>query len=230
MDASQRNFAPIRRATRMLAGMLVALVIAAGCTDERKIDVAARINPGKMATMTTKNISTLISDSGIVQYKIVAPLWQVWEEADTPYWSFPQGIYLQKYDPYFKVIATVAADSAKFFKNQKLWRLDGRVELTQVPKTLFQTEQLFWDQRRGVLYSDSFIHIETETHVLEGMGFESDERLRSYRVLDPQGIFPINSRDISGPGDQSMQPALNSAPTGGPGAVPPPGSSGSEHP
>lgn len=224
MDASHHHFASIRRATRMLAGMLVALVIAAACTEERKIDVASRINPKKMATMTTKNISTLISDSGIVQYKIVAPLWQVWEEVDTPYWSFPQGIFLQKFDPYFKVIATVAADSAKFFKNQKLWRLDGRVELTQLPKTLFQTQQLFWDQRRGVLYSDSFIHIETETHVLEGMGFESDERLRSYRVLDPQGIFPINSRDISGPGAPSMQPTLNSTSSEGSAAVPPQGS------
>lgn len=193
-------------ATRMLAGIFVALVVASGCTEEKKIDVASRINPKRMATMTTKNISTLISDSGVVQYKIVAPLWEVWEEVDTPYWSFPKGLYLQKYDPYFKVIATVAADSARFFKNQKLWRLDGRVELTQVPKGLFQTQQLFWDQRRGVLYSDSFIHIETETHVLEGMGFESDEKLTSYRVIDPQGIFPINSQEVMTPGASGATP------------------------
>lgn len=187
-----------RAATNMLMVLLVALVIGSGCTEERKIDIASRLNPKRMATMTTKNISTLISDSGIVQYKIVAPLWEVWEELDTPYWSFPKGIYLQKYDPYFKVIATVAADSARFFKNQKIWKLDGRVELTQAPQGLFQTEQLFWDQRRQVLYSDSFIHIETETHVLEGIGFESDEQLRSYRVIKPQGIFPLNSDNVTG--------------------------------
>lgn len=186
----------LRNATNLLAGLMVALIVASGCTEERKVDVAGKINTKGMPTMATKNISTLISDSGVVQYKIVAPLWKVFEECDTPYWSFPNGLYLEKFDPYFKVIATVAADSAKFFKDQKLWRLDGRVELTQVPKTLFQTEQLFWDQRKQILYSDSFIHIETETHVLEGIGFESDEKLRSYRVIDPQGIFPVNSKDI----------------------------------
>ncbi|MDE6007542.1 MAG: LPS export ABC transporter periplasmic protein LptC [Muribaculaceae bacterium] len=196
---TRHNNRSLRRATDMLVAMMLALIVASACTEERKVDVAGKINPKGMPTMATRNISTLISDSGIVQYKIVAPLWKVFEESDTPYWSFPMGLYLEKFDPYFKVIATVAADSAKFFKNQKLWRLDGRVELTQVPKTLFQTEQLFWDQQRGILYSDSFIHIETETHVLEGIGFESDEKLRSYRVIHPQGIFPINSDHVQNP-------------------------------
>ncbi len=211
----------MRGATRAMIAAFVALVVAGGCREEHKLDVASRINPRKMATMTTRNISTLISDSGIVQYKIVAPLWQVWEEADTPYWSFPDGIYLQKYDPYFQVIATVAADSAKFFKNLKLWRLDGRVELTQVPQGLFQTEQLFWDQRRGVLYSDSFIHIETQTHVLEGMGFESDEQLRSYRVIDPQGIFPLNSDKVVSGGGGEAPGSPQAAPPSMSGTMPP---------
>lgn len=171
-------------------------MVAAGCREERKIDVASKLNPGKMATMTTHNVATFISDSGVVQYKVVAPIWQVFEEVDTPYWSFPQGLYLQKYDPYFQVVATVAADSARFFSQQKLWRLDGHVEMTKVPKDLFQTAQLFWDQRRGRIYSDSFIHIETPTHVLEGLGFESDERLTSYRIIKPQGIFPVNEEKI----------------------------------
>lgn len=203
----------MKRSVYMLIGLIVWLAVASGCTDERKIDVAARINPRNMATMTTKNVATFISDSGVVQYKVVAPLWKVYEEADTPYWSFPHGLYLQKFDPYFHVIASVAADSARFFSDMKIWRLDGHVELTKAPKDLFQTAQLFWDQRRGKIYSDSFIHIETETHVLEGYGFESDERLSSYRIIRPQGIFPVNSQDFGAGGAQgSAAPETPSAP------------------
>lgn len=172
--------------------LLVTLMLASGCREEGKLDVASKINPAGMPTMTTNNVSTLISDSGVVQYKIVAPTWKVYEEVDTPYWLFPEGLYLQKYDPYFQVIATVAADSARFFSKQKIWRLDGHVEMTKAPSDLFQTSQLFWDQNSRKIYSDSFIHIETPTHVLEGIGFESDDRLSSYRVIKPQGIFPFN--------------------------------------
>ncbi len=177
---------------RILTALMVFILLLAACREERKVDVAAGLNPEKMATMTTKNISTLISDSGVIQYKIVAPLWQVFDEADTPYWHFPKGLFLQKYDPYFQVVATVAADSAKFFKNELLWRLEGHVEMTKVPKDLFLSERVFWDQRHGRIYSDTFIHIENATHVLEGTGFISNENLTEYRILNPEGIFPVN--------------------------------------
>lgn len=172
--------------------MLTLLIIAA-CTRERKIDVAASLNPARMPSMTTKNVNTLISDSGIIQYKVVSPLWEIYNEADTPYWYFPQGLYLQKYDPYFQVIATVAADSARYFTNQRLWKLEGHVEMTKVPKDLFLSERIFWDQRRQEIYSDTFIHIENSTHVLEGTGFVSNDRLTKYRILNPEGIFPVGN-------------------------------------
>lgn len=180
----------------LLPVAFVLLILSVACREEKKVDVAAGLNPARMATMTTKNISTLISDSGVIQYKIVAPLWQVFDEVDTPYWFFPKGLYLQKYDPYFQVIATVAADSARYFKNQRLWRLDGHVEMTKMPKDLFLSERVFWDQRQGRIYSDTFIHIENATHVLEGTGFVSNENLTQYRILNPEGIFPVNRDSI----------------------------------
>lgn len=190
----------------VLVMILSFLIIAVACKEEKKVDVAATLNPKKMATMTTKNVSTVISDSGVVQYKIVSPLWKVYDQVDTPYWVFPEGLYLQKYNKDFKVIATVAADSARYFKDKKLWKLMGRVELTKAPKDLFQSQELYWDQNAGKLYSDSFIHIETATHVLEGMGFVSNEKLTEYRVVKPMGIFPINKDDVTGAGGAVSAP------------------------
>lgn len=169
------------------------VLLAVACREEKKVDVVAGINPAKMPTMTTRNISTLISDSGVIQYKIVAPLWRVYEELDTPYWDFPEGIYLRKYDPHFQVVATVAADSAKFYKNQKLWVLEGHVELTKVPKDLFLSQRIYWDQHLGKIYSDTFVHIENSTHVIEGTGFESNQNLTQYRILKPNAIIPTKS-------------------------------------
>lgn len=179
------------------SGLAVALVLStalvlSGCKEDGKLGVASRIDPKKMPSMSTVNVSTLISDSGITQYKIVSPLWNVYDEVDTPYWNFPKGIYLQKFDRDFNVIASVAADSAKFFRMQNLWKLDGNVELKKEPGELFLTQQLFWDQRRNRLYSDSFIHIETPDRMLEGLGFESNDRLTKYSIRRPTGIFPVS--------------------------------------
>lgn len=175
-----------------VAATLAAVILSGGCKEDGKLGVAGKIDPKTMPSMSTVNVATLISDSGITQYKIVSPLWNVYDEVDTPYWNFPKGIYLQKYDRKFNVIASVAADSARFFRMLNLWRLDGHVELKKEPGELFMTQQLFWDQRRNRLYSDSFIHIETPDRMLEGIGFESNDRLTKYTIKHPTGIFPVN--------------------------------------
>ncbi len=185
------------RKTGLSMAFATALAIIIGsCTKESKVDISRNLKPENMPSMVTHNISTLISDSGVTQYKIVAPVWYVYDEVDTPYWLFPEGLYLQKYDPNFNVIATVAADSARFFKIQKLWKLEGNVEMTKAPKDLFLSERVFWDQRKARLYSDTFIHIENATHILEGTGFESNERLTQYRILHPTGIFPVERDNL----------------------------------
>ncbi|MDE5841205.1 MAG: LPS export ABC transporter periplasmic protein LptC [Muribaculaceae bacterium] len=187
-----KRYVSYGRFSGVAAVVSFAVMMLFGCKDDGKLGVASRIDPKKMPTMTTVNVSTLISDSGITQYKIVSPLWNVYDEVDTPYWNFPKGIYLQKYDKAFNVIASVAADSAKFFRMLNLWKLDGNVELKKEPGELFLTQQLFWDQRRNRLYSDSFIHIETPDRMLEGHGFESNDRLTKYTIRRPTGIFPVD--------------------------------------
>ncbi|MBD5217922.1 MAG: LPS export ABC transporter periplasmic protein LptC [Bacteroidales bacterium] len=176
--------------------LLMVLILAVACSNESKVSVASRLNPKKMPTMSTKNVATFISDSGIIQYKLVSPAWYVYNEADTPYWHFPKGIYLRKYDRAFKVVSSVAADSAHYLSREKLWRLDGHVEIHNGTDELFLTNQLFWDERRHKLYSDSFIHIETATHILEGKGFVSNERLTAYSIVKPTGVFPVNQQQI----------------------------------
>lgn len=185
----------MRRFPFVLIILFLGHILFWSCKEEKKVDISHGLDSSVMPTMSTRNISTLISDSGITQYKIISPLWNIYDEATEPYWHFPEGLYLQKYDKDYQVIATVAADSAKYFKNLRLWRLEGEVEMTKYPDELFLSPRVFWDQRKQELYSDTFIHIENATHVIEGTGFESDESLNRYRILHPNGIFPINKEE-----------------------------------
>lgn len=195
-----------------MAGAVVSIPFA-GCRQERKIDMASSLKPEGMPTMKTRNVSTLISDSGNPKYKIVAPVWYVYDEVDTPYWSFPEGLYLQQVDRNLHQVASVACDSARYLSRRQLWCLYGNVEMRKKPKDLFLSHRLFWDQKAHMIYSDTFMHIETATHVLEGTGFESNESMTSYRVLKPTGIFPVDRSEFSGP-------APRSAPGTPPGTLP----------
>lgn len=141
-------------------------------------------------TMVTDSVNSFVSDSGITRYHLVAPTWLMFDEADEPFWLFPEGMDLEQFDDHMTVNATVTADTARYFSRLKLWRLDGNVRLRNLNGDKFLTEQLFWDQREHKVYSDSFIHIERAERVLEGYGFTSNEEITAYTIRRPTGIFP----------------------------------------
>lgn len=187
----------------VMASLLLATIVVGGCKEERKLDVASKINPKKMPTLSTRNVSSLISDSGVTKYKILTPLWNIYSEENNPYWNFPEGVYLRQVDKNMKVVAVIAADSAKYYTAKRLWELRGNVEIDQKGKTYFATQRVFFDDRNQRIYSDTFIHIETPTQILEGMGFEANQDLTQYTVLRPTGMFPIEQNTGSHTVDSS---------------------------
>lgn len=194
-----RGRGDVRRCLLMLSlpmMLLLTAIVGAGCTEEAKVGVDNDVENLKIPTMSTRNVSTLISDSGRTQYRIVAPLWEVYDYVEEPYWRFPEGLYLRKFDRQMRVIATIAADSATYFSAKKLWRLDGRVEVTKEPREVFLSQQVFWDQNKGIVYSDSFIHIENATHAMEGYGFTAKQDFSGYRITRPLGVFPVDREKL----------------------------------
>lgn len=167
-----------------------AMLTATSCDDEKKEVISGKADPETTPTMTTRDVITLVSDSGITRYKITTPLWLMFEEASEPTWRFPEGVHLEKFNAALKPEATIDCDSATYFKNQQLWRLDGYVNIRNTLGEKFLTNQLYWNQRQQKIYSDSFIHIERQGKVIEGYGFESNERMTRYNVLRVSGIFP----------------------------------------
>lgn len=185
-----------------VAGAAVAVcswpMTACGGDDHR--EYTANVDPEQVATMTTTDVSTLISDSGITRYRVVTPLWLVYDEARESRWRFPSGLHLERFDDFFNREATVDCDSATYFKVKQLWRLDGHVRVTNMASDRFLTSQLFWDQRRGKVYSDSFIRIERSDRIMEGYGFESNNSMTDFRVRNVSAILPVQQFT---PGDQS---------------------------
>lgn len=171
----------------------VAALTLSACRDDAPTGVTRNIDPEVTPTMVTRDVETLISDSGITRYRIVSPLWLIYDEATVPRWRFPKSLHLEKYDDFLHRIATIDCDSATYYKSRQLWQLDGNVRIQNVGNEKFLTRQLFWDQRNHTVYSDSFIHIERPDRTLEGYGFTADERLTSYEIRRVSGIFPAKT-------------------------------------
>lgn len=189
-------------AAALVAAAAMSTTVTTSCKDDSSLDTADVDTSVVIPTMLTRDVETLISDSGVTRYRIVTPIWYVYDEVEEPYWRFPEGLNLDKYDNFFRTEATVRADSAIYLKRKQTWQLDGNVSISNVMNEKFLTQQLFWDQRTHKLYSDSFIHIERTDRVLEGYGFESNEQLTRYTIKKVSGIFPASEFKSKGRQDE----------------------------
>ena len=169
----------------------VMFVLFPACSGKDKKLAEAISENDTLPSMKSLGVTTLISDSGITRYKIVAEEWLIHDKKNPPYWAFEKGVYLEKFDTLFRVDASIKADTAYYHEKKKLWELRGHVQILSQRGDRFQTDLLFWDEKKEKVYSDKFIQIEQEDKVIKGYGFESNQDLSEYEIKNTTGIFTI---------------------------------------
>lgn len=189
MQKSASHIASMRLLPLLIVA-ISAIISSSSCKDEKKNFVDDIENATETPTMLTRNVETFISDSGVTRYRITADIWYVYDEAKEPRWTFPKGLFLEQFDNDFRQNSKVNCDSAIYFSDKKLWRLDGDVVMVNVARDSFLTKQLFWDQRTKRIYSDTaFIRIVSKDRTIEGYGFSSNEQMTDYSINRPTAIF-----------------------------------------
>jgi LPS export ABC transporter protein LptC len=142
--------------------------------------------------MQTVGVTSLVSDSGITRYRIETEEWLIYDKKKPPYWAFEKGIYLEKFDSLFNVDASVKADTAYYYNEQKLWKLMGNVHIQNLKGEQFDTELLYWNQTAEKIYSEKSIRIEQIDKIIVGRGFSSNQQMTAYTINDIEGIFYVN--------------------------------------
>ena len=182
--------------TGMVVVMLL-LLLTIACSSEKKEIVDVAFDPEKTYTMKATEVNSLVSDSGLTRYRLNAKEWLVFDKAKDPYWYFPEGIYVEKFDTLFQTEASIKADTAFYFSKRELWRLVGNVKVESLQGGKFDTSELFWNQKEGKVYSDKYIRIEQEDKIITGVGFESNQEMTQYKIFNSKGTFPVSESKAS---------------------------------
>jgi LPS export ABC transporter protein LptC len=171
--------------------VVVVLFFTVSCTNKEVEKIGAVVDRSAMPRLRANEITTVISDSGITRYRISTPEWDVYDKASQPYWEFPVGINVEKFDENLKVDANIHSNYAKYLENEELWILRGKVKMMNIKGELFETERLYWNQREQKIYSDTLVKITQATHIINALGFESNQQMTQYVFKSTKGIFPV---------------------------------------
>ena len=168
---------------------LFTLLLFVACTEAVEHTAPAVRDRDSVAMMRSYGVNTLISDSGVIKYRIVTEEWFVNMAKKPSRWEFMKGVFFEQFDEKFHVEGYIQADTAWYFDQEKLWKLRGRVRIRNVNGLVYTSEELYWDGIRHEFYSNVFSKVVTPERTLQGTYFLSDEHMRHYTVSNSKGSF-----------------------------------------
>lgn len=170
------------------------------CGKEAVPSAAAIQNRDSLPILVTDGVSKLISDSGVIRYKVISEEWKVYDKTQPPRQEFMKGVILERFDEKFKVNLFVTCDTAYCYNNN-LWELRGRVFVKNYEtKTVFRTEELFWNMGEHRFYSNKYMYIKMPDRELEGNSFFANEQLTKYDIRQSRGFMPKPKESTTTPG------------------------------
>ena len=178
-----------KRVFRIAAAIFVAAICLLSCANNE--DTVPAIERSKRPSLHALDVQTLVSDSGVVRYRVNTKEWFIYDKAEEPYWDFPSGLRLERFDPQKNVDAEIQSQYAIYKTEPKLWDLRDSVKAVNLEGEQFECDQLFWDEKAERVYSNGRIKITQKDRVIYGKGFDSNQTLTKYTIKSPEGIFPI---------------------------------------
>lgn len=181
---------PTRSHLWLFVGVICMLLMFFSSCDKQKEHTAPAIRErDSVSTMRTFGVNTLISDSGVIKYRIVTECWEVNEVRNPSRWIFEKGLFLEQFDEKFHINSYIQCDTAYYYDKRRLWELRSRVRILTKDGLRFSSEQLYWDESNHELYSHVFSKLITPERTLQGSYFRSDERMTKYVVSNTKGSF-----------------------------------------
>lgn len=173
-------------------GLIIVIVLFTSCDNRKKVFAPAITMRDSLAVMTTYDVNTLISDSGIIRFRMKAPLWLIYDKRHPSFWAFEKGFYVEQFDSLFHISASIKSDTAYFYDQERLWRLRGHVAIRNRKGEKFNTSELYWNQFTQKVYSDKFIRIELLDKIVTGHGFESNQEFTVWKIHNTAGVFYVS--------------------------------------
>ena len=168
---------------------LFSIIALLACTEEHEHTAPAIRDKDSVPSMVSYGVNTLISDSGVIKYRIVTERWEINDKRNPSRWIFDKGVFLTQFDQTLHIQSYIQCDTAYYFDKNRIWELRGRVRILTKQGLRFSSEELYWDEQKHEIWSHKFSHLKTPERELQGNYFKSNENMTKYIVTNTKGSF-----------------------------------------
>lgn len=135
-----------------------------------------------------ENVGFVYTDSTRIQYKAFAIEFLHMKTDEEEYYEFLKGGNVISYNEDESQAWKIKSNYAKHFIKDQLWELRNDVVAVSDDGKTINTELLYWDQKKGEIYSDQYVRITKEDgQMLEGNSFTADDKLNRISLSQVSG-------------------------------------------
>jgi LPS export ABC transporter protein LptC len=88
-----------------------------------------------------------------------------------------------------EIASTLTGRKGKVDDNTKDIEIYDSVKVVSKEGSELKTQKLLWNNKTRRVSSDEFVTIKTPTETIQGVGFESDQNLKDYKIYKVSGMF-----------------------------------------
>lgn len=170
--------------------ILIAVLTLLSC--ERKMEVIKKSDILSLPTLTVKYDTTVYTDSSKLQLIMYSPLIERYPNIKPPYAEFRQGIKVLFYNGHSQPVGSFTSKYAKFLEDKRLWELRDSVVAVNERNEKLETELLYWDQDKELIYTDRAVRITYADEIVIGIGMQSDPKFTNWWIRDVSATIPIS--------------------------------------
>lgn len=157
-----------------------------------KIDIVDASLKPDVPTQIVHDFVTSFTDSAVLELKLKSPLMKYYGKKEVPYADFDEGIEVYFYEGEDKIIGEITANFARYTESKGLWEVRDNVVAINDEGEKLETELLFWDEDKDLIYTDNYVRITQKDQIIMGNGLESDTKFNSWKIKNVTATIYID--------------------------------------
>jgi len=173
------------------AAFLVSCCFVWGCENDQ-----GQINAlfGNIVTADTAiNVESYLSQEGKVKARLRAPIMYRGTRTDTTYVEFPRTLHADFFDDSLKIESFLNSKYGKYFENYNKVYLRDSVVVISVKGDTLRCHDLWWDQGRGLFYTDTIATYKSPGNdITGGKGMEATQDFKIITFKNPIATMKVS--------------------------------------
>jgi LPS export ABC transporter protein LptC len=187
--------AQIRLVAPYFFAVLTVLSIGA-CTNNMQ-SVHAIVDKQALDTESADSVTLYFSTNGITKAVLKSKTFKHVLNAQPPYVDMSNGLRVEFFDVSGNPTSVLTAKRGRYFEadNNVLVRDSVCISNSSKGETL-KTEELIWNDKRQLFFTEKYVTITTPTQIIHGDGMEANQDFTFYKIINPNGIIAVQKANL----------------------------------